>query len=348
MINQNTPELISSIKRKINNIVDNVFRLRYWLTIISLPLQIFSIFYGIYSRSYELLLTGLVIYPILLFIFVVSSSLFLKFKTYMFDKKWFQKIIFKKDEIEFLNSFFDSTYKVYDIIDGDFNLKLIDKISNECATKENLTILLKYFLLEKVEEKEKIINLIKKIYTNKEIINLMYSKKMDSSYEYFYLKTYLENNEEIKFKILNDNNYILEGLSIQETFEYKEITSIIESKKIVSHCLNYISLKEMVKLMFEKKNTLNEESKKLYYLENLYPIWNFFQSNNIRNIVAIKKEIINLVLNLEDVKNIEGFENDFIELAKELDLNKDELLIMKQRINKENKIKNETLNIIHI
>ncbi len=348
MINQNTPALISNIKRKINNIVDNVFRLRYWLTIMSLPLQIFLIFFGIYNRSYELMITGFVIYPIFLFIFVISTSLFLKFKNSMFDKKWFQKIIFKKDEIEFLNSFFDSNYKVYDIIDGDFNLELIDKISNKYATKENLTILLKYFLLEKVEEKEKIINLIKKIYTNKEIINLIYSKKLDSSYEYFYLKTYLENNEEIKFKILNDNNYILEGLSIQETFEYKEIPSIIGSKKIVSHCLNYISLKEMVELMFEKKNTLNEENKKMYYLQNLYPIWNFFQSNNIRNIVAIKKEIINLVLNLEDVKNIEGFEDIFLKLAKEFDINKDELLIMQQRINKENKIKNENFKIIHI
>ncbi len=197
----------------------------------------------------------------------------------------------------------------------------------------------------KESDNEKIIPLIKKVYKSKEFIEVLYDKNVNLNKE---LKDYIEKNEDVKIKILNNESYILNKLHIQDIFNYKEVISIIGAKNIVFHFLNYISIKDMVRLMFEKHNTLTSEINKKYYLENLYPLWKFFQSNNIGLIIPIKKEIINLVLKSENIKNIEGFEYDFIKLAEELEINKDELLVIKQMIQKEENIKTESFKIIHI
>lgn len=344
MINENTYKLIKNIKNKINNVVKFVSDGRFWLSVLSLPIQSFFIGACIATKKYDLLMISFFIYPVFLFFLVMITTVFLKFQNIIFNKKWFQRLVFNKEEIEFIEKNINIGFNFEEIKKENFCIKFIEKIIDNEPSKQNLNIIISNFEL-KESDNEKMIQLIKKVYKSKEFLEVVYNKNVSLNKE---LKDYLQKNKDVKIKILNDKSYILNKLDIQDIFNYKEVISIIGEKNIVLHFLNYIPIKDMVRIMFEKDNTLTSEINKKYYLENLYPLWSFFQSNHVRLIISIKKEIINLVLKSENIKNIEGFEFDFIKLAEELEINKEELLVIKQMIKKEEIIKNESLKIIHI
>lgn len=344
MINENTYKLIKNIKNKINNVVKFVSDGRFWLSVLSLPIQLFFIGACIATKKYDLLMISFFIYPVFLFFLVMITTVFLKFQNTIFNKKWFQKLVFNKEEIEFIEKNINIGFNFEEIKKENFSIKFIEKIIENEPSKQNLNIIISNFEL-KESDNEKMIQLIKKVYKSKEFLEVVYNKNVSLNKE---LKDYLQKNKDVKIKILNDKSYILNKLDIQDIFNYKEVISIIGEKNIVLQFLNYIPIKDMVRIMFEKDNTLTSEINKKYYLENLYPLWSFFQSNHVRLIISIKKEIINLVLKSENIKNIEGFEFDFIKLAEELEINKEELLVIKQMIKKEEIIKNESLKIIHI
>ncbi len=97
MINENTYKLIKNIKNKINNVVKFVSEGRFWLSVLSLPIQLFFIGACIATKKYDILMISFFIYPVFLFFLVMITTVFLKFQNTIFNKKWFQKLIFNKE-----------------------------------------------------------------------------------------------------------------------------------------------------------------------------------------------------------------------------------------------------------
>lgn len=132
----------------------------------------------------------------------------------------------------------------------------------------------------------------------------------------------------------------IESYTIQELFTYSKILSFIDKKNILNKILIDVSLKDLVSLMLEE-NDIYTEDKKL--------IWNYLNSLEVKDTTYMKKEIINKVLKDSNVDNIESYEIEFINLAEQLEIDKDLLFIMKEKIKKNIKIeKIKELKIINI
>lgn len=132
----------------------------------------------------------------------------------------------------------------------------------------------------------------------------------------------------------------IESYTIQELFTYSKILSFIDKKNILDKILMDLSLKDLVSLMLEE-NDIYAEDKKL--------IWNYLNGLDVKDTTYMKKEIINKVLKDSNEDNIKLYEIEFINLAEQLEIDKDLLFIMKEKIKKNIKIeKIKELKIINI
>lgn len=201
--------------------------------------------------------------------------------------------------------------------------------------------------------KLKIINyLIFKKYKNQDFIELIYNKnKNEVLYQLTQEIPKFKNTLEdlIKVKIDKDDlmeskgleeDFILDNVTIEHIINYKDFEKILKSVHIVDKMITKYDIKNLIKIIFEKNinNIKNDELELYKFINNL----------DLERKIEIQKIIINKVLNLKDEKNILDYKEDFLNVASALNVDKDLLYLMNQKITQKEKVEQKNLRIINI
>lgn len=254
-------------------------------------------------------------------------------------KYFFQYIIVKTELFRTLNK---EEKKLLENKKIYYSLKYIDDTLlqirnlciNEVSSEKELKDILLFILNDENIEKKLKIKIIESIeknkYCNEKLIDIIYK-------------------EEINFKVVNYNlgelfagkiqnklmDLIYDKSSLYQIIKYESYQEELSAEKIVNKILKTFDIKSLIKIIFEKdKSKLNSDEKEINY---------FFNNLDIERLVNIKIAILNKVLYSKEIDNIENYEEEFLELAKRLDVNKKMLYIME-----ENLVIKEELKIINI
>lgn len=201
--------------------------------------------------------------------------------------------------------------------------------------------------------KLKIINyLIFKKYKNQDFIELIYNKdKNEVLYQLTQeitkfkktledlIKVKIDKDDLMKSKGLKDD-FILDNVTIEHIINYKDFQKQLNSMHIVNKMVSKYDMKTLIKLIFEKNinNIKNDELELYKFMNNL----------ELERKIEIQKIIINKVLNLKDEKNILDYQEDFLNVASALNIDKDLLYLMNQKITQKEKVEHKDLRIINI
>lgn len=328
MLKENFNQVINNLKIKLKKI-DKIINFSFFGVFIIMICTMCSYPY-IINLENVLFLKLYLLHLIFLVIMMSISHALIMNKKELFSNSSFQKLFLNLEEKEVLNII--NNNDIYNNIKLNRNLISLNKLKDYTISKEFLIELLESLNEENNKDSESILLIIKNVYDSKKIIKILYDEKLDEFDTRF--KNYLDNNKELKENLCSDYSYLLKDLDIVELFEYKELLKVLPVAYIVEKLLKNVSLKELIDLIIKDKNDFVNTKDKLHYLNNIYPVFNFLKGNNIRKIVEFKKEVILNILKVEDVSLLENIEEEFIELIQKLEIDKDEILIIKERINK--------------
>lgn len=246
-------------------------------------------------------------------------------------EKIIEKLILKKAEYNFIKSIDAEGISIYKEVKKHLIIFLLKKILKK-GSLEDVIILFEIDNYIKDNETNKLFYEIIKKYYKINLIKLIYSTN-NKTHEEIVLIEFLNKNEKIKELIISDSKYILKNQEIKEIFEYNQNLNKIPTKDLLKKVLEKLTLKELVKLAFNKTNIYTEDSSVHISL------WNFLNGPDIKNVLLFKKEIVINVLESENEENIYGSEINFIEFAEQIEVNKDSLLLIKTKLNKKNIVK---------
>lgn len=186
----------------------------------------------------------------------------------------------------------------------------------------------------------KILEKIKKDYKTYNMIEILYSNELDN--EKKLLRNYIDNSIQLKKSLSSDFNYLIKDKTLFDIFLYKDFLKELPVKLLFERIKDSISLKSLIKIMCQEETTVNKEE-----IENI--ICDFFNSDHIEIILKLKKEIIMETLVKSEIELIEGYEEKFINLAEHYSVDKDQLLLLKEKIKINDKILiNKELKIINL
>lgn len=139
---------------------------------------------------------------------------------------------------------------------------------------------------------------------------------------------------------MSQDNFILNQSTFDNIIKYKDFEKMLRSFDIVNKILDKFSIKVLIKVIFENNiNKIKNDELELY---------KFVNNLELERKIEIKKLIIDHALYLKDENNVYDYKEDFLNVASALNINRDLLYLMNQKIIQKEQIEEKKLRIINI
>lgn len=139
---------------------------------------------------------------------------------------------------------------------------------------------------------------------------------------------------------MSQDNFILNQSTFDNIIKYKDFEKMLRSFDIVNKILDKFSIKVLIKVIFENNiNKIKNDELELY---------KFVNNLELERKIEIKKLIIDHELYLKDENNVYDYKEDFLNVASALNINRDLLYLMNQKIIQKEQIEEKKLRIINI
>lgn len=251
---------------------------------------------------YFLLLAIFIGYGMLIFNFTKKIiNLFTKKKLFNILNKE-EEDFFKKEKIEFKNgNFLNLLFNIQKIC--------INNINSEKELKELIIFILNDTELDNSFKKNIMTEIKDNKYFNDKLVELLYADNIS------------ELNDDTFFI-----NEIYTKINLQQIIKYKKIETLLNEQYVVEKMFSEFKLNRLVKIILEKEINKIEDG-------DLY-LYNFLNNLEVKKLVNIKELILNKFLSEGNIKDINGYEEEFFVLSNKLKLNGNLLYVMEEELKK--------------